>query len=100
MPAPTPTSKYISITQAAEILGLGNLAVRRRIARGELAAYRLGTGPRAPIRLDLAEVVAHARPLPAAAMGSDPQAVESIRAAQAALKARRQRTSPPAGDAA
>lgn len=62
MPEAYPTR--ITIADAAQILGLSKDTVRRRISDGELTAYRLGRGPKAPIRLDLREVSAYARPIP------------------------------------
>ncbi len=53
----------ITIADAARILGLSTDTVRRRISDGELRAYRVGRGPKAPIRLDLDEVSDYARPI-------------------------------------
>lgn len=80
--ANTDIPQYISITEAARILGLRYQAVYLRVQSGELTGYRVGSGGR--IRLDLAEVLAHLRP---------------IAAPPARHHSRRQRTSP-AGDAA
>lgn len=59
----------ITIAEAARILGLSTDTVRRRISEGELTAYRVGRGPKAPIRLDLAEVLGYARPVATAKAG-------------------------------
>ena len=53
----------ITIADAARILGVSTDTVRRRISGGELTAYRVGRGPKAPIRLDLVEVSDYARPI-------------------------------------
>ena len=36
------TSKLLSLAQAAELLGLSTRTIRRRIANGQLPAYRSG----------------------------------------------------------
>ena len=59
MPLHEPTS----IAAAAEYAGVSPKTIRRYIAAGRLAAYRVG--PRL-IRVDLAEVEAMLRPIPAA----------------------------------
>lgn len=51
----------ISIQDAADVLGVSTDTVRRRIADGSLAAYRVG--PRL-LRVDRAEVEALAKPVP------------------------------------
>lgn len=51
----------ISIQDAAELLGVSTDTVRRRIADGSLAAYRVG--PRL-LRVDRAAVEALAQPVP------------------------------------
>lgn len=61
MPEAYPTR--ITIADAAQILGLSTDTVRRRISEGALQAYRVGRGPKAPIRLDLDEVLSYARPI-------------------------------------
>lgn len=53
----------ISIQDAADLLGVSTDTVRRRIADGSLAAYRIG--PRL-LRVDRSQVEALARPIPAA----------------------------------
>ena len=55
--------RRISITEAAQVLGIDHQTVRRMISRGELPAYRIGAGPRAPIRLDIEDVERCARPM-------------------------------------
>lgn len=54
--------RYISLDAAAEYLAVSPLTVRRRIAAGELKAYRLGRSR--TIRLDLADVESMLRPIP------------------------------------
>lgn len=53
----------ISIQDAADLLGVSTDTVRRRIADGSLAAYRIG--PRL-LRVDRSQVEALARPVPTA----------------------------------
>lgn len=59
---PPPARRYISLDDAAEYLAVSPLTVRRRIAAGELPAYRLGRSR--TIRLDLADVEKMMRPIP------------------------------------
>ena len=42
MSTPTATKQYLSINEAAEILGLNHYTIRREIAKGRIKAYRLG----------------------------------------------------------
>lgn len=62
----TPRKQLVTLEAAAEYLGVHPLTVRRRIAAGALKAYRLG--PRT-IRVDLADVDALLRPIPATVGG-------------------------------
>lgn len=43
--------EMISITEAAERLGVNHFTIRRAINRGEIPAYRLGTGRTIRIRV-------------------------------------------------
>ena len=52
----TGTRRLVSLQDAAEYLGVDVLTVRRRIASGDLNAFRVGSGPKAPIRVDLAQI--------------------------------------------
>jgi excisionase family DNA binding protein len=55
----------LRVEYAAQLLGLQPITVRRRIRAGELASVRLGSGPKAPVRVatsDLAAYVEHCRP--------------------------------------
>lgn len=61
MAGPRPT--LIGLNDAADLLGVHRDTVRRMIASGALKAYRLPTGL---IRLREADVLALARPIPAA----------------------------------
>ena len=61
-----PRPVWASVEQTAEHIGVSTLTVRRRIKAGEFRAYRVGKGLRAAIRLDLNEVDAAMRPVPAA----------------------------------
>lgn len=53
-----PDRRLRSLHQVADYLGLNERTVRQHIAAGHFPAYRLGTGPKAPIRIDLADVEA------------------------------------------
>lgn len=55
---------YITITEAAARLGVNHKTIRKHIATGALAGYRVGGT--ALIRLDVAEVEALLRPIPTA----------------------------------
>ena len=57
------TSRRVTISDAAAILGVSKPTIRRLIASGQLPAYRIGNGARPTIRLDVADVQAVARPL-------------------------------------
>jgi excisionase family DNA binding protein len=48
--------RYITIAEAAEHLQISQRTVRRLIADGELAGYRVGQGSHAPIRIDFDEI--------------------------------------------
>jgi excisionase family DNA binding protein len=61
-----PPLQSVSLVAAATILGCHTRTVRRYIADGRLTGYRMG--PRL-IRVDLAEVEALLRPIPAAGAG-------------------------------
>jgi excisionase family DNA binding protein len=58
-----PTTQLVSIRSAAETFGVSEKTIRRRIAEGQLKAYRLG--PRA-IRVDLSDLGDLLRPIPTA----------------------------------
>jgi excisionase family DNA binding protein len=58
----------VAVEAAAEYLGVAPLTVRRRIASGQLRAYRLG--PRI-IRVDLADVDAMLEPIPTVGGGAN-----------------------------
>lgn len=58
----TPAPDWLSLVEAADRLGVSTKTVRRRIAEGDLIAYRLG--PRL-LRVDAASVNALGRPLTA-----------------------------------
>lgn len=51
-----PELRLRSLAKVAQYLDLDERSVRRYINQGHLKAYRLGTGPRATIRVDLNEV--------------------------------------------
>ncbi|WP_138998299.1 helix-turn-helix domain-containing protein [Rhodococcus zopfii] len=50
--AQTRIPRYLTLAEACEILGCGERTIRRRIASGELKAYRLGNSQRMRIRED------------------------------------------------
>ena len=59
----TPTARRLrSLQFVADYLDVDERSVRRYIARGQLKAYRLGTGPKSTVRLDLADVEAFVTP--------------------------------------
>lgn len=60
------TQKRLSVAQSAARLGVSPWTIRRRIADGSLTAYRVG--PKL-IRVDVAELDALLRPIPAAGGG-------------------------------
>jgi excisionase family DNA binding protein len=55
----------LTVAEAAGWARLSERTVRRRIATGELPAVKLGTGPRAPLRIDPAELAAFVESHPA-----------------------------------
>lgn len=59
-------SRYISIGEAADQLGVDPLTIRRWIAHGKITAYRVG--PKL-IRLDLDEINKLAKPIPTVKRG-------------------------------
>ena len=60
-----PRPVWASVEEVAEHIHVSALTVRRRIASGEFRAYRVGKSHRAALRLDLNEVDAAMRPVPA-----------------------------------
>jgi len=54
------TRKFVSITEAAEYLGLSPKTIRNMIERGDLPAWRIG---RKTIRLDLRDLDAMITPI-------------------------------------
>lgn len=52
-----------SVAFVAEYLACDHTTVRRWIEHGELRAYRLGSGPKATLRIDLNDVDAFVRPV-------------------------------------
>jgi excisionase family DNA binding protein len=65
--------RYISILEAAEYCGTSHKTIRRRIASGDLKAYRLGDTR--VIRIDVADLdrLLHPIPRPAATTGGGPR---------------------------
>jgi excisionase family DNA binding protein len=53
---PTGPPKLLKVDQVAERLQVSPWSVYRLVARGDLPAVKLGTGPRAPIRVDADEL--------------------------------------------
>lgn len=64
----TTTRRLVPLAQAAGYAGVCVRTLRRRIAEGQLPAYRVG--PRL-IRVDLAELDAMFQRIPTAAVGGD-----------------------------
>ena len=50
--------KLLTVADTARRLRQSEVTVRRKIASGDLAAVRIGSGPRAPIRVEAAELEA------------------------------------------
>ncbi len=71
MPAAPPGRKFLPLKEGAEVTGTSVRTLRRRIAEGELPAYRIG--PRA-IRVRLEDVEALARRIPTGGADSSPAA--------------------------
>jgi excisionase family DNA binding protein len=42
---------WLTVNEAAHLLGVSRITIRRRIWEGDLEVVRLGSGPRAPIRI-------------------------------------------------
>lgn len=59
-------TRRIGIAEAADVLGVSKDTIRRMISSGEIPAYRIGRKVNAPIRLNLEDVEACARPIPTA----------------------------------
>jgi excisionase family DNA binding protein len=53
---PSDAQKLLKPAQVAERLQVSVWSVYRRIGSGELPSVRIGTGPRAPIRVDADEL--------------------------------------------
>lgn len=61
------TRQLVSLQDAAQFLGVTPLTVRRMIARGDLAAFRVGSSSKSPIRVDMAQIESELlRPIPSA----------------------------------
>jgi excisionase family DNA binding protein len=52
----TPT--FVSMDEAAHLLGVSSRTIRRRVSDGSLPAYRVGDAPNSRIRIDVAELLA------------------------------------------
>jgi excisionase family DNA binding protein len=59
MQSPSTDSELLTPQQAAREIGASVDSIRRRIWSGELAHYRLGTGPKAPIRVSRGDLTAY-----------------------------------------
>jgi excisionase family DNA binding protein len=71
----------MSIESAAEYLDCSTKTIRRRIASGDLRAYRLASSR--VIRVDLAEVDRMLRPIPTAAAPAVDKLAEQVSEAKA-----------------
>ena len=49
-------TKYLSIKQAAAILGEGEFSVRERVKRGEIGVYQMPTANGTRIKIDVADL--------------------------------------------
>ncbi len=59
------TSQWLTLAQAAEILGVCTRTIRRRISAGDLPAYKIG---RKTIRIKIADLDRISQRIPAARM--------------------------------
>lgn len=64
---PRQQRRYVSIAEAADLVGASTKTIRRRIADGTLTGYRMG--PRL-IRVDLSEIERVLAPIPTAGNGA------------------------------
>jgi excisionase family DNA binding protein len=48
--------RLLSVKEAAYLVGMSNVSLYRRIDSGALPAIRLGSGPKAPIRISSADL--------------------------------------------
>ena len=51
MLSPLEPADFLTVNQVAAVLHLSHQSVRRRIRAGELDVVRVGSGPKAPIRI-------------------------------------------------
>ncbi len=51
MAAAAPEISLLTVAEAAEFLRVSPITVYRRVEAGELPAVRVGSGPRAPVRI-------------------------------------------------
>ena len=66
-PPTAPERRLVSLQDAAAYLGISPLTVRRMISAGQLQGFRVGTGQRALVRVDMAQIDDELlRPIPAA----------------------------------
>ena len=49
--------QLLTVRETAEVLRQSEWSVRQKIGRGEIPAVRIGAGPRAPLRIDAAELM-------------------------------------------
>jgi excisionase family DNA binding protein len=49
-------SPLLTTREAAEVLNVSPLTIRRMVARGDLPALRIGFGPKAQLRIDADEL--------------------------------------------
>jgi excisionase family DNA binding protein len=63
----------LTVAEVARLARLSERTVRRRIADGELPAVRLGTGPRAPLRIGASELAAFVESHPAGEAAGPPR---------------------------
>jgi excisionase family DNA binding protein len=50
-------SQFLTVREAARVLHCSPRMIRARLARGEIDAVRLGSGPKAPIRIASGDIV-------------------------------------------
>ncbi|MBM4484444.1 excisionase family DNA-binding protein [Rhodococcus hoagii] len=64
-PSATAGRTYVSMAEAARMVGVSRHTIRDRIIDGQLPAVRVGTGPRAAVRIRVSDLEALLHPIAA-----------------------------------